>query len=189
MSVIHREFMFGFSRFVENLRHSLICPEISLLSMNTYPFRGGFGVATAVELTKNISEPDISKILLMVQKSDGNAPVEVSSFSHYLQGFKNIPSGFLGVLTQQDFRRFIYYNILSLRGRFDLSQASESGKNVLQGQLFPGDSPPGKFWSLGVLGSWQTASFQGYVSFKEGKHKKELWLDMLSFKPGTKIHG
>lgn len=137
MSVIHREFMFGFSRFVENLRHSLICPEISLLSMNTYPFRGGFGVATAVELTKNISEPDISKILLMVQKSDGNAPVEVSSFSHYLQGFKNIPSGFLGVLTQQDFRRFIYYNILSLRGRFDLSQASESGKNVLQGQLFP----------------------------------------------------
>ena len=59
------------SRFVENLRHSLICPEISLLSMNTYPFRGGFGVATAVELTENIPEPDISKIRLMVQKSGG----------------------------------------------------------------------------------------------------------------------
>ena len=34
-----------------------------------------------------------SLILLMVQKSGGNAPVEVGSLSHYLQGFIIHPNG------------------------------------------------------------------------------------------------
>ena len=46
----------------------------------------------------------------MATRNPVNSPVEVGSFSHYLQGFRKIPGGCLGFLNHQQYCTFFSFN-------------------------------------------------------------------------------